>query len=211
MKKNQRGFSVIELIIIILVVAIIGTVGYLVWRDHKADKVLTGSTTSRSSSQSASSSDVKTGQDLASISKALIKYYYVPSNYPGLAGSLSQLKIGKLNYSLSNFSYKASGGGGGIQYQLCANFQTDTFTVSGYGKLSFSDGGQSATDYGIHGQGQQCFENDLAPDTDPNGNFSIVFSSEETNLMNMACPNPSDLNPSSLCEGYYTGADAGSN
>lgn len=51
MKKNEKGFSVVEIILVLLVVGLIGVVGFMVYKNHskKADNSTTTTTTTQPS------------------------------------------------------------------------------------------------------------------------------------------------------------------
>ncbi|HEY4161253.1 MAG TPA: hypothetical protein VGM08_04280 [Candidatus Saccharimonadales bacterium] len=57
-KRSQAGFAIVELIILVLVLAVLGGSGYLVWHQHQDKSVLTptASTVVPSASDSQSSS-----------------------------------------------------------------------------------------------------------------------------------------------------------
>ncbi len=131
--------------------------------------------------------DMKTEQDLATLDK-VTQNYVSSQKCTTLPKNLSQLNLGshKLNYPLKEYSYKNEGadcgGPNDYQFQLCATFQTNTFSLDGSNNYNPSDG-STADSYSLHDKGVQCW-------TDGGGGygpgFQIVDTSHETYINNTA-------------------------
>jgi len=207
MLKNQKGFSLIEIAIVLLVLAVVTFIGIdvFLWHNSKTTKDQTGSNSSTSSTSISNTGDLKTEKDLATLDTA-IQNYVNNQECATLPSSLSQLKLspGKLNYAVTNYQYSNlgadCGGPGDYQFQLCASFQSNTFSSVQSYDFSAADGG-SPSGYTIHDKGKQCY-------TDGGGaygpSFDIVLDSKETNLMNATCKakGVDQLNPPDGCESY---------
>jgi len=175
MEQNEKGFSVLELFIIILILIMIALVGWFV--DSKIHKNNSSQSTKSAvtNSSSQTSSDTKVEQDLADIGTTLNNYANNSSSTNNLPDNLSQLDLKGLNYSLEDYGYKVldedNGGPNASDYQICANFSNNTFTSSSYNNFTNNQLGQSEdpqmtiSEFSIHSQGQQCFVVSFAPDT----------------------------------------------
>jgi flagellar basal body-associated protein FliL len=74
---NQKGFSVVEAVIVVVVLVLIAGAGYFIWDRNKADKNDLNTSTSQEASESATATDVKaapeikTSSDLGEAEKVL--------------------------------------------------------------------------------------------------------------------------------------------
>lgn len=87
LKKNEQGFSAVELILVIMVIVLIGVVGWMVYRNHHKTATTAVTTTSKSSSTTNSTkSTISTttnpyaGWKIATLQYEKITYQY-PSNW----------------------------------------------------------------------------------------------------------------------------------
>jgi len=185
MHKGQNGFSVIEIIIVFLLIAIVAATGLdvFLWHNHKTNTVQTASISSSSSNQTPGSTDPKTEQDLAKLGYALENYSNGASCLPT---NLKQLDVKNLNFSLDSYQYKllndCTGGPGEFGYQICAYFKTNTFSASAYNSVfnvNDPDGG-SPQIYSVHDEGEQCFENYLGDDS---SGLQMVLNAGESKVV----------------------------
>jgi type II secretory pathway pseudopilin PulG len=183
--KKEEGFSVVEPLLAILVIAVIGFGGYYIWRNDHKDKPTTAiTTTSNQNNKSTQTQNPKTEQDLASIGQAIENLTPSNSAVPALVlpTSLSKLHV-QLNYNVNSYAYKILEDDGGEKnsvaiYEICANFNSNTFSVTAYNNSSgaINNPGSSPNSYALHSQGEQCFTNSITQEV--NG-VDLVASNNE--------------------------------
>jgi Tfp pilus assembly protein PilE len=84
-KKSESGFSVVELILVIVIVALIGVVGWMVYKNHHKNSSKTISSNSQSSKTVISNSDSKTistNEQYAGWKTYTTKYEKLSFKYP---------------------------------------------------------------------------------------------------------------------------------
>ncbi len=104
MKINQKGFSVVEILIIIVIVGLLGAVGWLVYDRQKSKTVSVPNAQLAETAnieQSTKESDYKTTEGIK---------YTVPSGWTNAKGPFKSAETGSGQYLLSP-DYKEAGGG----------------------------------------------------------------------------------------------------
>lgn len=156
--KSKKRFWVLFAFMVVVLVA-----GFLSIKYFSGSKLIDVSNSPKD--------DNKISQDLATIGNALANYTGPNGEFssPFLPSNLRQLSLTKLNYSVGSYSYKVIKDVGGEKdrteiYQICTNFNTNTFNVSNYNNIFGSSGvdGASTDSYSVHSSGNQCFTNDLS-------------------------------------------------
>ena len=211
MKNDQNGYSLIEVIVIILIFVALAIAGIDIRSWHSGNNKTNSTVTAANVAQNNITNDVKTQYDLALIAKALNDYYSnsVSSTTSSelktlIPSKLAQLNIIGLYKPISYYTYipgnQSPGGPNSSSWQLCASFNRNTFTPEAYGDLTINDGGETVNDYGVHSSGQQCFENMLGPES----SFSLILNNTETKIMTSVCDKPTinKSDPPFYCESF---------
>ena len=180
-KQNQSGFGTIEILLVLVIVVLIGVIGYMVYENHY--KIT--STTVPIKSNSFNTEDEKVIADLKTIDDGITSYSNSNNNSFTNTGScgavtipVTEMGIKGLNYPLNNYKITDLATGddqcGDIGYNICTNFNSSTWSTDKTTEV------ESQGDFSNHDKGAWCF---IVYDVqEPDGNPSSVTSVSEANL-----------------------------